>query len=227
MRADLSTSSRHETPRSAGSSRRARRLAVFGAVIVLCLAVGVAVGALTSAGDEPRSGAQPPGTGRHMTPDDPLRRWSTARPIRAFEANSWWNSPVPDNAPHNPNETGILDYLRTSPRQWRRLPAPGRRASEPLGGPGLLGSSRRHAVRRHRRDDTGARPSSPRCGSRRARDPRTTPTAPCRSSTASSRLRHAPDRRPVRRLERPLVGERGVGHLPELERARRPNRSVR
>jgi len=36
-------------------------------------------------------------------------------PYRAFEADSWWNSAVPANAPHNPHQTAILGYLRTGP----------------------------------------------------------------------------------------------------------------
>lgn len=37
------------------------------------------------------------------------------RPLQAFEARSWWNSPVPPSAPHNVNETAILNYLHTGP----------------------------------------------------------------------------------------------------------------
>ena len=87
---------------------------MVGAVIGLCLAVGVGVGALTSAGDQPRSGAQPPGTGPSPDSGRPAPKVVDGTPFRAFAANSWWNSPVPDNAPHNPHEIGILNYLRTS-----------------------------------------------------------------------------------------------------------------
>jgi hypothetical protein len=37
------------------------------------------------------------------------------RPYRAFRDRSWWNTPVPVNAPHDPAETQVLDYLRTAP----------------------------------------------------------------------------------------------------------------
>jgi hypothetical protein len=36
-------------------------------------------------------------------------------PYRAFAAKSWWNSPVPADAPSDPHSAGILDYLRTAP----------------------------------------------------------------------------------------------------------------
>jgi hypothetical protein len=36
-------------------------------------------------------------------------------PYRAFAANSWWNAPVPANAPVNPYDSSILNYLRTAP----------------------------------------------------------------------------------------------------------------
>jgi hypothetical protein len=37
------------------------------------------------------------------------------RPYRPFGNASWWNSPVPDNAPQNPNSAQILHYLSTAP----------------------------------------------------------------------------------------------------------------
>lgn len=36
-------------------------------------------------------------------------------PPRAFSADSWWNTPLPRDAPTNPAEAQILDYLRTGP----------------------------------------------------------------------------------------------------------------
>jgi hypothetical protein len=35
--------------------------------------------------------------------------------FRAFTANSWWNTPWPDDAPLHPAGAEILDYLRTAP----------------------------------------------------------------------------------------------------------------
>jgi hypothetical protein len=41
----------------------------------------------------------------------------TAAPTteKAFSSTSWWNTPVPSNAPQHRNESGVLDYLRTAP----------------------------------------------------------------------------------------------------------------
>jgi hypothetical protein len=36
-------------------------------------------------------------------------------PYRAFSASSWWNSPLPAQAPANPDSTAVLNYLRTAP----------------------------------------------------------------------------------------------------------------
>lgn len=40
-------------------------------------------------------------------------------PFRAFEANSWWNTPLPANAPLDPHGQQILHYLRTAPQSGR------------------------------------------------------------------------------------------------------------
>lgn len=37
-------------------------------------------------------------------------------PSQAFAATSWWNTPVPDDAPQHGDETAVLDYLRTAPQ---------------------------------------------------------------------------------------------------------------
>jgi hypothetical protein len=39
---------------------------------------------------------------------------SSVRSYRAFEANSWWNTPLPDNSPLDPAGTQILHYLRSA-----------------------------------------------------------------------------------------------------------------
>jgi hypothetical protein len=36
-------------------------------------------------------------------------------PPRAFDPDSWWNTPLPSDAPLEPNGAAILDYLRTAP----------------------------------------------------------------------------------------------------------------
>jgi hypothetical protein len=36
-------------------------------------------------------------------------------PFRAFTDDSWWNTPLPDDAPANPQEAAILRYMSTAP----------------------------------------------------------------------------------------------------------------
>lgn len=38
-----------------------------------------------------------------------------ASPFRPFAGASYWNAPVPDNAPAHPNAAGILNYMQTAP----------------------------------------------------------------------------------------------------------------
>lgn len=55
-----------------------------------------------------------------MTPDPtpaPNRRsepFLPADPPRAFSAGSWWNTPVPRDAPSHPRASAILDYMQTA-----------------------------------------------------------------------------------------------------------------
>jgi hypothetical protein len=44
------------------------------------------------------------------------RRDGSRNPYRAFEANSWWNAPVPAQAPLDPHGAAVLHYLRTAPQ---------------------------------------------------------------------------------------------------------------
>jgi hypothetical protein len=37
-------------------------------------------------------------------------------PFRAFTADSWWNTPVPTDAPSNPGAAAILNYMSTAPQ---------------------------------------------------------------------------------------------------------------
>ncbi len=113
MRAQHLDSSHREIAGSDEPRRRTGRLAVVGVVIVLSLTVAVA--AMITRGDDPhRSGSQPLAPGTTDSGSQPAPT-VVATPYRAFKANSWWNHPVPVNAPHNPHELGILDYLRTAP----------------------------------------------------------------------------------------------------------------
>lgn len=61
-----------------------------------------------------------PSTSRppHAAPNNaPLD--SHGRPYRPFKDHSWWNTPVPANAPSDPQAAQILDYLRTAPESGR------------------------------------------------------------------------------------------------------------
>jgi hypothetical protein len=49
----------------------------------------------------------------------PQRDWNPApvvegAPLRAFTPDSWWNAPVPDDAPSNPRASDILRYMSTA-----------------------------------------------------------------------------------------------------------------
>lgn len=75
--------------------RRAGRAALAAAVLV------VAVAATASAA--------------MRSPDDESRPSAARSTLRAFEADSWWNTPVPANAPKSPIAEQILRYMRTAP----------------------------------------------------------------------------------------------------------------
>jgi hypothetical protein len=50
----------------------------------------------------------------------PTRLESLHQPTyRAFEVNSWWNTPLPDKVPVDPHAGAILHYLRTAPQSGR------------------------------------------------------------------------------------------------------------
>jgi len=64
------------------------------------------------------SPTSPSPTSSSPTPSNSVRPAPTTAdgaPYRAFAPDSWWNSPVPVNAPHNGNEAAILGYLRHGP----------------------------------------------------------------------------------------------------------------
>jgi hypothetical protein len=60
--------------------------------------------------DDPGS-AEPDGTGQVEYPNSGE---TGPRAFRAFRWNSWWNTPVSQDAPTHPHATEILDYLRTA-----------------------------------------------------------------------------------------------------------------
>jgi hypothetical protein len=67
-------------------------------VVALCAATG-ACSAGRSHSDLPRDGGPPAVNGA---------------PLRAFTADSWWNTPLPSEAPSNPRAAEILRYMQTA-----------------------------------------------------------------------------------------------------------------
>jgi hypothetical protein len=104
-----------EAPRSQRPRRRARRLTLVCGIVLLCLVVGFVVQRAVSGGDDSEPGSQPPSSQPTHDTTRPAPTAADGSPYRAFDASSWWNSPVPDDAPHNAHESAILDYLRTGP----------------------------------------------------------------------------------------------------------------
>ncbi len=86
-----------------GRTRGARRRnAVAAAACVVVL--GAAVSACTA---DP---APHPDAGPYESPPPAV----AGHALRAFTADSWWNTPVPANAPSNPRADQILQYMRTA-----------------------------------------------------------------------------------------------------------------
>ena len=81
-----------------------------GLLLAVLLTVAVIVAGVARSGedaevDEGRPGAAPP---------------SPATPsARAFHDDSWWNTPLPEEAPLHPSASSILDYLSTAPESGR------------------------------------------------------------------------------------------------------------
>lgn len=104
-----------DTARSNGSHRKRRRIRL------VLLAVLLTAGLIVTLSFVLFPDSKDPVTLPPVTPK-PTNGYSTAptdaagNPYRAFEANSWWNAPVPTDAPHNVAESQILDYLRTGPQ---------------------------------------------------------------------------------------------------------------
>lgn len=58
-------------------------------------------------------------TAERQPPADPPSDWNPApvvegAPFRAFTSDSWWNTPVPDDAPSHPRASDILRYMSTA-----------------------------------------------------------------------------------------------------------------
>jgi hypothetical protein len=84
------------------------------AVVLGLVAVVVAAAHPFRGGDEP---SRPPNTARASSLQAPVD--AQGRPYRPFEANSWWNTPIPANAPLNPAGAQILHYLSTAKSSGR------------------------------------------------------------------------------------------------------------
>jgi hypothetical protein len=82
-------------------------------VLVLGLVVGAVLVVVRpfGGGQHPRS--TPPTLPPSTTHNAPLD--SQGRPYRPFRDRSWWNTPVPANAPSDPQAAKILNYLSTAP----------------------------------------------------------------------------------------------------------------
>ncbi len=74
------------------------------ATVALVAVGGIVVSGSDVGGDDPRG----------PLPSRPLES-----PTRAFSADSWWNTPLPESAPLHSSGTEILRYLRTGPESGR------------------------------------------------------------------------------------------------------------
>jgi len=107
-----------QAPTSAHTGGRAahRRRRKRGRWLALTIALLVAAGLVLAfvrpfgGGSAHRQAGHPPPSADHVAPLD-----SHGRPYRPFENRSWWNTPVPANAPSNPLSAQILNYMSTAP----------------------------------------------------------------------------------------------------------------
>jgi hypothetical protein len=97
------------THRRAHRSSRSRLLIALGLVVLLTVAVLLLVRPWD--GGETRS--TPPAVSPQVSRDAPLD--ARGRPYRPFRDQSWWNTPLPVEAPRNPDGAQVLDYLSTAP----------------------------------------------------------------------------------------------------------------
>jgi hypothetical protein len=74
------------------------------------LLVGLSVTALLLTGTACTSETDAPGSAAYRSPPPAV----DGSPFRAFTGDSWWNTPVPDDAPVNPQQSAILRYMSTA-----------------------------------------------------------------------------------------------------------------
>ena len=82
--------------------------------MVVALVVGVFLVVVRPFGGGGQPKTAPPTTAPTKWREAPLD--AQGRPYRPFLDQSWWNSPVPANAPLDPNGAQILNYLSTAPQ---------------------------------------------------------------------------------------------------------------
>jgi hypothetical protein len=99
---------KHAPPRRRSHRHLAGILVVVGLLVAVFLVV---VRPFGSDGDKQPA---PPGASPSTWNDAPLD--AHGRPYRPFRDRSWWNTPVPVNAPEDPNAAQVLNYLSTAPQ---------------------------------------------------------------------------------------------------------------
>lgn len=86
------------------------RKTAFAAVSVVVVSVVAVMGIGSSTGSSPE-----PTPERAAEPAPRVRGVEPVPTERPFSVKSWWNTRLPPDAPTNPNETEILEYLSTAP----------------------------------------------------------------------------------------------------------------
>jgi hypothetical protein len=99
----------HAAPRR-GRGHQRLVWAVSALVLVLVVGVVLVVRPFGGGDDRPSIQPRPPASTALNAPLD-----SRGRPYRPFRDRSWWNTPVPVNAPSDPAAAQVLDYLSTAP----------------------------------------------------------------------------------------------------------------
>jgi hypothetical protein len=92
--------------------RRAHR-PLIGVLVAVALLVGVFLVVVRPFGGGGGHPVRPHTTAPSRWREAPLD--AQGRPLRPFLDRSWWNSPVPANAPLDPDGTQVLDYLSSAP----------------------------------------------------------------------------------------------------------------